>query len=454
MGAATRPTRVLIAGGGVGAVEALLALRRLAGDRVSTTMLAPDPKCRYRPLSVTEPFGLAAPRDLDLLEIARENGGRFLRDAVAAVDVGGHRVVTAGGRTVDYDMLILAIGARCVDALPGATPFGDSPDAGAVGEIVSGLERGEITRLAFAVPRGISWPLGIYELALLCADHARTRQIEGVELTVATPESRPMEILGERPSRALGQALEQAGVEVILGVEPTAFRDGELAFTSGPALACDRAVALPALEAPAVPGIPQERDGFIAVDRHCAVFGAERVYAVGDTTWFPVKQGGLATQMADAAASSIASLAGAPVAPQPFRPVLRAAILTGLGPIYMRKSLCDPGRGEAAHSALWWPPAKVAGKFLAPYLATRAGYRVGQRELEDLAVPPCDHPVEDRADHKDIAEAALSSADSSARAHDFAGAMRWLEVAEDVDLFLPPDYETKRAAWLELATAR
>ena len=43
---------VLIAGGGMAALEAALALRDLAGERLTVTMLAPDRHFTYRPLSV------------------------------------------------------------------------------------------------------------------------------------------------------------------------------------------------------------------------------------------------------------------------------------------------------------------------------------------------------------------------------------------------------------------
>ena len=49
------------------------------------------------------------------------------------------------------------------------------------------------------------------------------------------------------------------------------------------------------------------------------------IFAAGDATDQPVKQGGLATQQADAAAELIAAEAGARVTPQPFRRVLRAS---------------------------------------------------------------------------------------------------------------------------------
>ena len=47
--------RVVIAGGGVAALEAALALRALAEDRVSVELLAPETQFWYRPLAVTEP---------------------------------------------------------------------------------------------------------------------------------------------------------------------------------------------------------------------------------------------------------------------------------------------------------------------------------------------------------------------------------------------------------------
>ena len=44
--------QVLIAGAGVAGLEAAFALRELAGDRVSVTLLAPNSDFIYRPLAV------------------------------------------------------------------------------------------------------------------------------------------------------------------------------------------------------------------------------------------------------------------------------------------------------------------------------------------------------------------------------------------------------------------
>jgi hypothetical protein len=76
--------RVLIAGGGVAALEAALALRALAADRVSVELLAPEPEFWYRPLAVAEPFGLGQVRHFDLAELAESTGASFLLGAVTA----------------------------------------------------------------------------------------------------------------------------------------------------------------------------------------------------------------------------------------------------------------------------------------------------------------------------------------------------------------------------------
>jgi sulfide:quinone oxidoreductase len=272
-----------------------------------------------------------------------------------------------------------------------------------------------------------------------------------VKLTLVTPEARPMAIFGRRASAAVAAMLEQAGVEVILGNRPLRFSDGELELEGAAPIACDQVISLPAPEVPPIPGLPQGPDGFIPVDRYGGVLGVDRVYAAGDATWFPVKQGGLATQQADCVASAIAALAGAEVEPQPFQPVLRGALLTERGPRYLRANLQGPESSSAARSALWWPPAKVAGKHLAPFLADKAGYHRGQQPLADLQAPPGDSGAQLDPGHEDAVAMALTSADSSSSERDFKGALRWLEVAEDLELYLPSEYELKRISWEELA---
>ena len=63
-----------------------------------------------------------------------------------------------------------------------------------------------------------------------------------------------------------------------------------------------------------------------SVDLHGRVRGLEDVYAAGDATTCPIKQGGVAAQQADAAAEAIAARLGRDLDPRPFRPVLRGLL--------------------------------------------------------------------------------------------------------------------------------
>jgi hypothetical protein len=88
-----------------------------------------------------------------------------------------------------------------------------------------------------------------------------------------------------------------------------------------------------------------------------------------------VKQGGLAAQQADAVAEAIAASAGADVDPRPFRPVLRGVLMTGGSARYMRSDISGDAGDDTtvAGEPLWWPPNKLCGRYLAPYLSSRTG---------------------------------------------------------------------------------
>ena len=230
-----------------------------------------------------------------------------------------------------------------------------------------------MTRVAFVVPSGAVWSLPIYELALMAAAYLEQRHVEGVENSV-TPEDEPLQLLGHDGSRIARELLGEQGIAVHSGTYASAFVDGELLLVPDGRLLVDRVVALPRLRGPRVDGLPQTVEGFIPIDSHARVRGVDDVYAAGDVANFPIKQGGIAAQLADAAAEEIASQLGVDLRPRPFRPVLRGLLLTGSRPQYFRRELTAMGTG-GTYSAepLWWPPAKIVGRYLAPFLAGFAG---------------------------------------------------------------------------------
>jgi sulfide:quinone oxidoreductase len=368
-------TRVLIAGGGVAALEAVLALRALSEDRFSVELLAPEPEFWYRPLAVAEPFGLGEVRHFDLAELAAAAGAIFSPGAVTAVDVGARGVETSLGSSIAYDILLVACGAIPTPAVAGALTFRGPADTDRFRQLLGEIEAGEVRRVVFVVPWGAVWSLPLYELALMTAAYVAERDLGGVELTLITPEDEPLQLFGRAGSEAVRGLLEERGISVQTGACAVELVDGELRLVPEGSVPTERVVALPRLRGPRIDGLPQTIEGFLSVDANGRVRGLSDVFAAGDITSFPVKQGGIACQQADAAAELIAAEAGADLKPQPFRPVLRGLLLTGRQPRYLRHELAG-GAGDASEASpepLWWPPAKIVGRYLAPFLGAFAG---------------------------------------------------------------------------------
>ena len=369
-----QPFRVLIVGGGVAALEAALALGDLAGDRVSTTLLAPEPEFVYRPMRVREPFAYSGARHYPLEDIARDIGAELKQDAFKWLDPAGRVVHTDAGEQLAYDALILALGARTVPRFSHALTLDDRRLDEQLHGLIQDVEAGYTRKLAFIAPSRMAWPLPLYELALMTARRAWDMN-EGVSITLVTPENAPLAIFGSAVSEAVQRLLTKHGILVIPSAHCEMPEPGQVSIHPGSRrLHVDRVVALPELFGPSTPGVPKrDGHGFIPIDVHCAVPGIERVYAAGDATDFAVKHGGVAAQQADVAAAAIAALAGAPVEPTKFHPVIHGILLGGEKSLYLSAHITG-GHGsssEVGEEPTWAPATKIAAKYLAPYLESR-----------------------------------------------------------------------------------
>jgi sulfide:quinone oxidoreductase len=364
----TDPIRVVVVGGGVAAAEAVLALDDLAGDRVATTLVAPNPALVLRALSVRTPFGVAPPPAVPLDDLLAEHGGVLRPGIATSVDTARRVVVCTAGDPVPYDQLVLAPGARPIPAFPDALTF-DPPDTGAIAALVADLDEGRASSVAFVVPAGATWPLPLYELALMTAAHGA----EGArrpEVHVVTPEAAPLEVFGAEAAVAVADLLARAGIAFHSAPEPHVAPGGRITLVAGEVLAVDRVVALPRLEGPRLSGVLADEHGFIVTDGEGHVHGAPLVWAVGDATDQPIKQGGLACQQADAVAVRIASLAGVHVPVGPPEHDLRGLLLTGVENRFLHRAI-GGARSTVSAGPLWSPPAKVSGAYLGPYLERR-----------------------------------------------------------------------------------
>ena len=362
--------RVVIVGGGVAALEAAIALQRLAPEQTTTTVVAPNEEFVVRPLTVREPFAYASARRYPLAEIVRDAGAELLVDELAWVEPASHAVHTKADRVLEYDALVLALGARAVPRYEHAITIDDRHLDAALHGLIQDIEGGYVDSVAFVAPGRMAWPLPLYELALMTAGRAYDMNVE-LTTTVITPEDRPLAIFGAIASDAVAQRLERARIKTITSAYAEIPHSGEVVISpGGRELRVNRVVALPELYGPAVRGVPLGEHGFIRVDPYGRVRDLEGVYAAGDAIDFPIKHGGVGSQQADVVAQSIAALAGASVTPEPFNPVIHGMLLTDAEPLYLTAKLTG-GQGfssEISDTADWEPPSKIASKYLAPYL--------------------------------------------------------------------------------------
>lgn len=367
------PAHVVIAGGGFAGLEAALALKALADEDVRLTIVAPQPVLEYRPAATIEAFVPTEPRAYDLRAIAYDVDATYHRARLEAVAPQAKGVRLSSGARLNYEALVMAIGARAVIAIPGALTFRDQRDVPLLRQLLSDLEEGKLRRIVFASPPGPAWPMPAYELALLTAGFAETHELEA-EILLVSPERIPLEVFGEDASELVAAVLEDRGVQFVgesAGMSVNG--DGSLALESGDAIVADRVVAIPKLRGARISGVPASWAGFVPTDSFGRVHGLPDVYAAGDMSSFAIKQGGLATQQSDRIAQVIASRLGVVVHQTRPTQVLRARLVGGANPLVLRAELGHYGSPVAASleridldAEQTW--VKVFGRYLTPYL--------------------------------------------------------------------------------------
>ena len=362
---------VVIAGGGVAALEGVLALRAVAGAAVTVEVLAAEQDFVYAPLSVAVPFLAGEVRRFPLGELVAAAGGMHRPGRFVSVDIGRHAVVTDAGE-VPYDALLLALGAVSKPAFDDVLTFRGPEDAEPLADLLHTLVTGSARQLAFVLPPAPTRHLPLYELALETRNYLTDRGAHEIGITIVTPESSLLSRFGPHAGDELSQLLADRNILLITSGEVMGYAAGELLLSDQRSVPADHVIAMPKLEGQRLPGIPCDPQGFVPVDEHSRVVGVDDVYAAGDMTTFPIRHGGIAAQQADAAVDTIASALGILIEPTPFQPVLRSQLLTGMFPRYLRLDAAGAGHSLTTE-APWWPDAKIVARYLTPFLERQLG---------------------------------------------------------------------------------
>ena len=370
----TTPPHVLIAGGGVAALETLIALRNLAGDRVidhaarardrlhlSADDRRPALPLGPRPRLPARRYRRRVPGRLRPRHRRRGPGGGAASSAARAAATSP--TTTSSSRPArrrsrrfprrDHVRRRPCPRSGCTACSPISS------------RAISSASRSSSP----ARPRG-RCPL--YELALMTARQAWSMGMDRVRFTLVTPEDRPLAMFGGPASDAVAALLAGHAIDFVGSSYPSVGRGFVIADPGGRRIDADRVVSLPALCGRRRRGVPADGDGFIPVDAHGRVSTLPGVYAAGDGTDFPIKQGGLATQQADAVAEAIAAEVGRARGPRAVPPgPARHAADRRRRPLHAQPGGRWRWRGRGRGHALWWPPTKIAGRYLPAYLFAR-----------------------------------------------------------------------------------
>jgi sulfide:quinone oxidoreductase len=359
--------RAVIAGAGAAGLEAMLALREFAGDRVDITLIADREEWLYRAPSVYEAFGGSGALKVPIAPIAEEAGATVKRGRIAAVLPAENALVLEGGERMPYDAILVAPGASVRPAWDHVTTFDPARADEQLHGLIQDLECGFSHSVAFVAPDPLPWPLPLYELALQTAERCFAMGVEP-EISVVTPEQAPLEAFGTEASAAVAQRLSDYGVKVVTGVAAEVGDGNMIDAGAAGTFHAERIVSMPRLSGSRVRGLALDRKGFIRVDRYCRAVGSRNVFAAGDATNVAVRHGSIAAKQGEVAARGIAALAGADVERKPLFAIAYGTLATGRKPLFFKATVVGArgSKSEVYAERPWDTTAKaVLGRLTA-----------------------------------------------------------------------------------------
>ncbi|HET8943765.1 MAG TPA: FAD/NAD(P)-binding oxidoreductase [Dehalococcoidia bacterium] len=292
---------ILILGGGTGGLVAANRLRRMLSSEHRVVLVDRSPLYSFAPaftwVMLGRRTGPQISRDLRRLE---KKGIEIKIGEVQAINA-ANKCVTVKGETLEYDYLVIALGAQySVDEVPGlgrTWTFYHLEGAEGLNEELPKFQGGRLAVVVPALPH--KCPPAPYEGALLLDDFFRRQRMrDEVEITLYTPEPRPLQVAGEHVGKELVAILatQEIRFRPQAKLREVDHKEKVLVFDDDSRQPYDMVIATPVHRVPDVlvqSGLAPE-GGWVKVDRETlAVDGAEDVFAVGDCTAIPIAGGAM-----------------------------------------------------------------------------------------------------------------------------------------------------------------
>jgi sulfide:quinone oxidoreductase len=319
--------RILIVGGGTaGTIVANNLARRLTAEtragKVRITLLSASDRHMYQPGLLYVAFGHMTPDQLYRDEASLlEPNIDFHVDPVTKFNLDKNQVLTAGGKTHDFDILVIATGSRMVpEETPGLNEGAEFfyTEASAV-KMFKRLREFQGGKVVVAVGVPHKCPIAPVEVMFMLNDYFKARGIrDKVQLSYHYPIGRIHTI--ENVAIWAKPEFERIGVatETLFNIKEVDVKNKLLKSEEDTEVPYDLLIVIPAHRGMEVLETENLGEGgWIPTDRFSlAMKGRDNVYVVGDTTNLPVsKTGSAAHFQAETLAENIASIIkiGAPV---------------------------------------------------------------------------------------------------------------------------------------------
>jgi sulfide:quinone oxidoreductase len=368
--------RILVLGGGMGGVEAAIALTQKLKSDYQIDLISNRDFLYIYPASIWLTVGKRTLEDLSvpLLQLAEIHGFNFLQEEVKEVRA-KEQVVLTTTQEHSYDYLIIALGGSKLK------PKGVENTLSICGSPADGMqiqerflelvERGE-GKIACGFsgnPQDTTAVRGgpVFEVLFNFDTYLREKGLrDRFELTFFSPSDAPGKRLGAGGLAQLQQLFQERGITTVTGKKIKEFITSSVIFEDDTQVVTDLTVFTPGMTGTSIlkqSDLPLTVAGFVTVSDTAQVNGFENCYAIGDSSYFDgpewrARQGHLAEVMARTAAENIARQERGEAASASFREEINLLCImdTGKEGVFVYR---DENR-EMAPRGAWARWAKLA----------------------------------------------------------------------------------------------